>query len=70
MGQAKRKEQWEHTSALMALVSNILCGTKHKPSDFNPYNKQKDIVIEDLSILTGFGFTETTAQNNNNGGQQ
>lgn len=64
MADAKRKEDWEHTSAQMAMIANILCGTKHKPSDFNPYNKEADIVINDLNMLKHFGFTEnkTTAQ--------
>ena len=59
MSEAKRKEDWEHTSALMALVANPLSDKKHKPSDFNPYaQKQQIFKTDDLSILGQIGFTE------------
>lgn len=60
MSEAKKREDWEHTSALMALVASILSsGQKYKPSDFNPYAPQKENVeLNDLSILKQFGFKE------------
>lgn len=64
MAEARRREAWEHTSAMMALYAtiNTTRGKVYKPSDFNPYNRQQaDVVLpqtDDLSILTKFGFTE------------
>lgn len=65
MAEAKRKESWEHTSALMALVAGALTGKECKPSDFNPYadkkhrrNKRLAENTSDLSILANFGFKE------------
>lgn len=61
MADAKRKEDWEHTSALMALIANINSakGSKqYKPSDFNPYHKEEDVILNDLNVLKNFGFRE------------
>lgn len=42
MAQARRRENWEHTSALLALTANIARDPKksrsYKPRDFNPYS--------------------------------
>jgi hypothetical protein len=43
----------------MALVANLLTNKKHEPSDFNPYSKTNDVVINDLNLLKSFGFTAT-----------
>lgn len=67
MADAKRKEAWEHTSALMALVERNLTGRACKPSDYNPYaakgggsggSQRLAEKSKDLSILTHFGFKE------------
>jgi len=57
MAEARGKERWAHTSAIMALVANAHRDPKKtrafKPSDFNPYHAPKRVVgkTKDLSIL-------------------
>lgn len=56
MTEARGKYEWQHTSALMALIVNLLRNPKKskavKPSDFNPYlAESKPKVMAPLSIL-------------------
>lgn len=60
MYHGKNKTEWQHTSAMLACIANIMCDSKSKaltPDDFNPYtkkeNKQKtrDIPKADISLL-------------------
>lgn len=45
MTEAKCRQQWQHTSSLMALLVNInrdpKKGSAAKPADFNPYEQSK-----------------------------
>lgn len=45
MSEARCRQQWQHTSALMALLVNINSDPKKttpaKPSDFNPYEQSR-----------------------------
>lgn len=58
MSEAKRKEDWEHTSSIMALMANVNSDKSWKPSDFNPYAKHQMLKTDDLSILKNLGFKE------------
>ncbi|MCD6405999.1 MAG: hypothetical protein J7M19_09250 [Planctomycetes bacterium] len=58
MGEARSKEAWAHTSAVLAMTANINRDPKRtkafKPADFNPYEvaKQKAVTGKaDISVL-------------------
>ncbi len=59
MAEARQREDWNHTSALMALVANVNRDPKKtktfRPGDFNPLavaSKEKcELRTSDLSIL-------------------
>lgn len=55
---AKRKEAWTHTSALIALVHNALSKEPKSPDDFNPYVKPKEIRKIKVSDLKDILFDE------------
>lgn len=46
MAEAKCKQDWDHTSFILAMQHNSVPGMKRehlkKPSDFNPYTKQSE----------------------------
>lgn len=49
MVKAKRLEQWQHTSSIMALIANCNRDPKKKnrpfqPRDFNPYMQKKNVL--------------------------
>ena len=59
MAEAKGKDNWQHTSTVLALLANINRDPKKQqafsPDDFNPYRKQpeKKTILKgkDLRIL-------------------
>jgi len=59
MAEARGRDNWAHTSAILALVANVNRDPKktrpYKPSDFDPYSAKdkRDEVIEvtDMSVL-------------------
>ncbi len=59
MAEAKGKDNWQHTSAVLALLANINRDPKKQkaftPEDFNPYRKapEKKTILKgkDLRIL-------------------
>jgi len=59
MAEARGRDNWAHTSAILALIANVNRDPKktrpYKPSDFDPYSAKdkRDEVIEvtDMSIL-------------------
>jgi hypothetical protein len=59
MAEARGRDNWAHTSAILALVANVNRDPKktrpYKPSDFDPYSirEKRDEVIEvrDLAVL-------------------
>jgi len=59
MAEARGRDNWAHTSAILALIANVNRNPKktrpYKPSDFDPYSAKdkRDEVIEvtDMSIL-------------------
>ena len=50
MAEARGREAWAHTSAILALIANVNRDPKRtrpfKPSDFDPYARQTGEVIE------------------------
>lgn len=52
MSDAKQRDNWSHTTSLMALIANTVRNTKkkpkpYKPSDFSPYySKGSDASLE------------------------
>jgi len=59
MAEAKSRESWAHTSALMALIANVNRDPKKtrpfKPADFDPYTakdkRDKAIEVTDMAML-------------------
>lgn len=59
MGEARGREAWAHTSAVMTLIANVNRDPKKtrpfKPSDFDPYSARdrRDAAIEvtDMDVL-------------------
>ena len=59
MAEARGRDNWVHTSAILALIANVNRDPKktrpYKPSDFDPYSAKdkRDEVIEvtDMSVL-------------------
>jgi len=59
MAEARGRDNWAHTSAVLALVANVNRDPKktraYKPSDFDPYStrRQRDeaIEVQDLAVL-------------------
>ncbi len=48
MAEARRKDEWERASAIVAMVYNMHRGPKSrplKPSDFNPFRQPKPLVV-------------------------
>ena len=58
MAEAKGRESWAHTSALMALIANVNRDPKktrpYKPADFDPYTARdkRDEAIELTDMAT------------------
>ena len=56
MAEARSRERWAHTSAILVLIANCHRDhrrkpTPYKPSDFNPYYRQREsAVVEKVSI--------------------
>lgn len=60
MAEARGRDQWAHTSTVLALVANVNRDAKKsrafKPGDFNPYETRRarggvPLVAENLAIL-------------------
>jgi len=59
MAEARGRDNWAHTSAILALVANVNRDPKktraYKPSDFDPYSarEKRDEAIEvtDMAVL-------------------
>jgi len=59
MAEARGRESWAHTSAILALIANVNRDPKKtrpfKPSDFDPYSareKREDAIeVKDMAIL-------------------
>ena len=57
MAEARRKDEWERASAIVAMVYNMHRGPKSryiKPSEFNPYTQPKPLVISREEAHTVF----------------
>lgn len=55
MAEARSREWWAHTSAMMALIANIHRDYRKKPSpykpaDFNPYYGRRELPVRKVSI--------------------
>ena len=54
MAEARCKERWSHTAALMALIANVNRDPKktspYKPTDFNPYHQSRRGPIPKVGI--------------------
>jgi hypothetical protein len=59
MAEARGRDNWAHTSAVLALVANVNRDPKktraYKPSDFDPYSarekRDEAIEVRDLAVL-------------------
>jgi hypothetical protein len=59
MAEARGRDNWAHTSAILALVANVNRDPKktraYKPSDFDPYSarekRDEAIEVRDLAVL-------------------
>jgi len=59
MAEARGRDNWAHTSAVLALVANVNRDPKktrpYKPADFDPYSTRRErdeaIEVEDLAVL-------------------
>ncbi|MCC6910064.1 MAG: hypothetical protein IT430_19185 [Phycisphaerales bacterium] len=55
MAEAKRREQWARTSAVMALIANThrdrRKGRPLRPSDFDPFARPAPLVKADVRVL-------------------
>jgi len=59
MAGARGRDNWAHTSAVLALVANVNRDPKktraYKPSDFDPYSTRRErdeaIEVQDLAVL-------------------
>ena len=59
MAEARGRESWAHTSAVLALIANVNRDPKKtrpfKPSDFDPYSakdrREEAIEVKDMAIL-------------------
>lgn len=54
MAESRGRDNWHHTSALMALTFNVNRGSKDKaakPSDFNPYTPAAKPIKVPLSTI-------------------
>lgn len=59
MAEARGRDNWAHTSAILALVANVNRDPKktraYKPSDFDPYSarekRDKAIEVTDMAVL-------------------
>ena len=57
--EARRREGWAHTSAILALIANVNRDPKKtrpfKPSDFDPYSakdrREDAIEVKDMDVL-------------------
>lgn len=60
MAEGKRRETWEHTSTVLALIANVNSRDRRfKPSDFNPYYREPEpVTLDDWDILKKIGFKE------------
>jgi hypothetical protein len=63
MAEAKLRQDWNHTSSILALMANVNRDSKKKssfkPTDFHPMeNKKKDSVIHDTRL--GFQMLKKT----------
>lgn len=55
MAEARSRERWAHTSALLALTANIHRDhrkkpTPYKPADFNPYQRRREVAVRKVPI--------------------
>jgi hypothetical protein len=55
MAEARCRERWAHTSAVMALTANVHRDqrkkrTAYKPSDFNPYLRRRELPVRKAGI--------------------
>jgi len=59
MAEARGREGWAHTSAILALIANVNRDPKKtrpfKPSDFDPYSakdrRDEAIEVKDMAVL-------------------
>ena len=58
MADARRRDEWQHTSAVLAMLANVHRNPKKKPqpftpADFNPLAERKPVTIAktDIRIL-------------------
>jgi len=58
MAEARGRDDWAHTSAILALIANVNRDPKktrpYKPTDFDPYSKDKRdeaIEVTDMAVL-------------------
>ena len=66
MAEARGRDNWAHTSALLALIANVNRDPKktrsYKPTDFDPYaakdRRDKAIEVTDMAVLKD-AFTRT-----------
>jgi len=55
MAEARSRERWAHTSALLALIANVHRDhrkkpTPYKPADFNPHHRRRELPVRKASI--------------------
>jgi hypothetical protein len=55
MAEARCRERWAHTSALLALTANIHRDhrkkpTPFKPDDFSPFQRRRELPVRKVSI--------------------
>lgn len=51
MAEAKRKDEWDRQSQLLAMIHNVTATTKKSASEFNPYGSDKRSVPLDAKGL-------------------
>ena len=63
MAEARSREQWNHTSAVLALLANCHRDPKKtrafRPSDFDPFGRRAAAVEVGIEVLKEF-FTQGT----------
>jgi hypothetical protein len=55
MAEARSRERWAHTSALLALTANVHRDQRkkpapYKPADFNPHQRRRELAVRKVPI--------------------
>lgn len=72
MAEARGRDQWTHTSSVLALIANVNRDPKktrpYKPSDFNPYEARRSTAAGIPITKQTLGMLKSVFVNNQPGG--